>query len=142
MSERETTRWSGKQKPPGLTPADMQRWMRETTILQAGDQDGIHWAQVTTPGGAECWVALDFDAYRGALVPYAEDLAAIFVYEWQLHDPLILWRFDVVGQRPPALRLVARWSFPDSDPMALPDSLPGPLDALFDQLEFDVVTPA
>lgn len=77
MSERETTRWSGEQKPPGLTPADMKRWMRETTILQGGQQDGIHWAQVTTPGGAECWVALDFDAYRGAALSYAEALAVI-----------------------------------------------------------------
>ncbi len=50
-----------------------------------------------------------------------------------------LWRFDVLGQRPHAVRLVARWSYLDSERLDCPDPLPEPLALLFRKREIDVV---
>lgn len=67
-------------------------------------------------------------------------MAIHYVYGGPIDEPMAeLWRFDVVGQRPPAVRLVARWSFLDSARMDCPDALPGSLGMLFEQLEIDVV---
>lgn len=117
--------------PDGILPDD-------ATVIDYGLTRAAGWGRVQFPDGSEYWGAINRSTL--AILPYREGLAVYYAYGGPVDAPLThLWRFDTVGHRPPAVRLVDRADLTTGERCALPSELPGPLTTIFAKAEIDVV---
>ncbi|MFC6942848.1 hypothetical protein ACFQE8_23290 [Salinirubellus sp. GCM10025818] len=107
---------------------------------QSKDGD-IRWAQFFAPNGAEPWIAIEPTRKRFATLGYHETLEVLYAYEYRLHRPTVIWRFDYKQRRPPQVYYVGRKGISEIDGRKglRKPFIPDTIEVLFEALEIEIV---